>query len=48
MDHQGTRGKMPATMTTMKMTAAVTAQVSSEKRGDLGVFVVIDMIRAPG
>src|SRR5437588_1336054 len=46
--HHGTRGNTPATTRTMKMTAAVTAQVSSEKRGDLGVFVVIDMVRAPG
>jgi hypothetical protein len=47
MDHQGTRGKIPATTRTMKMTAAVTAHVSSEKRGGCGVFVVIDMVRAP-
>jgi hypothetical protein len=38
---------MPATTRTMKMTAAVTAQVSSEKRGDFGVFVIVDMVRAP-
>jgi hypothetical protein len=38
---------MPATITTMKTTAAVTAQVSSETRGGFGVFVVIDMVRAP-
>jgi hypothetical protein len=48
MDHQGTCGKMPATMTTIKITAAVTAQLSSERRGAFGVFVVIDMVRAPG
>jgi len=46
--HQGTRGKMPATTSTMKTTAAATAQVSSETRGGFGAFVVIDMVRAPG
>jgi hypothetical protein len=30
--HQGTRGKIPATTSTMKITAAATAQESSENR----------------
>ena len=46
--HHGTRGKMPATTRTMNSTAAVTAQLSSEKRGAFGELVVIDMVRAPG
>src|SRR5438128_5481952 len=51
--HHGTRGKMPATTRTMKRTAAVTAQESSdsqsgEKRGVFGEVVVVDMVRAPG
>jgi hypothetical protein len=47
MDHHGTRGKIPATTRTMKITAAETAQVSSERRGDFEVFVLSDMVRAP-
>jgi len=39
---------MPATTRTMNRTAAVTAQLSSEKRGAFGELVVIDMVRALG
>jgi hypothetical protein len=32
--HHGTRGKMPATTSTIKITAAATAQESSENRSN--------------
>jgi hypothetical protein len=53
--HQGTRGKIPATTSTMKITAAATAQVSKEKRGararagvvSVGEIEEVVMVRAP-
>jgi hypothetical protein len=45
--HQETCGKTPATIKTIKMTAAATAQVSREKRGAFGELVVVDIVRAP-
>ena len=40
-------GKALAAQMQAEIAAAVTAHVSSEKRGGCGVFVVIDMVRAP-
>jgi hypothetical protein len=53
--HHGTRGKMPATTSTIKITAAATAQVSNEKRGarvragvvSAGEMEEVVMVRAP-
>jgi hypothetical protein len=53
--HHGTSGKIPATTSTMKITAAATAHVSNEKRGararagavPAGDIEEVVMVRAP-